>query len=181
MFGKKGEGYVDTGVKILIAVVLGALVLTLLYGLLNQTVMPTVKSKVESMFDYNGGSTGSGGFGGNITYDDAYPGESGKDYIFATANQTVPKNQSVTFALTEVNFKKFTAVRIDGKIASADDYHAFHIRPDDTGTVVSLYPEHLDKYERGEHTIRVILDDGYNSSIYSEILWSESKLPPELS
>ena len=32
---RKAEGYVDTGVKILIAVVLGALVLTLLYALLN--------------------------------------------------------------------------------------------------------------------------------------------------
>ena len=32
---KRGEGYVDTGVKILIAVVLGALVLSLLYALLN--------------------------------------------------------------------------------------------------------------------------------------------------
>lgn len=163
LLGKKGEGYVDTGVKILIAVVLGALVLTLLYGLLNQTVMPTVKSKVESMFDYNGGS---GGSGGKITYDDAYPGESGNEYIFATANQTVPKNQNVTFALTEVNFKKFTAVRIDGKIASADDYMAHHIRPDDTGTVVSLYPEQVAKYERGEHTIRIILDDGYADGVF---------------
>ncbi len=35
---RKAEGYVDTGVKILIAVVLGALVLALLYALLNGTV-----------------------------------------------------------------------------------------------------------------------------------------------
>lgn len=35
---RKAEGYVDTGVKILIAVVLGALVLSLLYALLNTTV-----------------------------------------------------------------------------------------------------------------------------------------------
>ena len=49
---KTGEGYVDTGVKILIAVVLGALVLTLLYALLNGTVMPKVTEKVTSMFSY---------------------------------------------------------------------------------------------------------------------------------
>ena len=48
----KAEGYVDTGVKILIAVVLGALVLTLLYALLNGTVMPKVTEKVNSMFAY---------------------------------------------------------------------------------------------------------------------------------
>ena len=57
---KRGEGYVDTGVKILIAVVLGALILTLLYGLLNATVMPSVKAKVESLFNYSG-TGGSGG------------------------------------------------------------------------------------------------------------------------
>lgn len=52
MKSKAGEGYVDTGVKILIAVVLGALVLTLLYALLNGTVMPKVTEKVTSMFSY---------------------------------------------------------------------------------------------------------------------------------
>lgn len=49
---RKAEGYVDTGVKILIAVVLGALVLSLLYALLNGTVMPKVTEKVTSMFSY---------------------------------------------------------------------------------------------------------------------------------
>ena len=49
---RKAEGYVDTGVKILIAVVLGALVLSLLYALLNTTVMPKVTEKVNSMFAY---------------------------------------------------------------------------------------------------------------------------------
>ena len=49
---RKAEGYVDTGVKILIAVVLGALVLTLLYALLNSTVMPKVTEKVNCMFAY---------------------------------------------------------------------------------------------------------------------------------
>ena len=49
---RKGEGYVDTGVKVLIAVVLGALVLSLLYALINGTVMPKVTEKVTSMFNY---------------------------------------------------------------------------------------------------------------------------------
>ena len=37
-----GEGYVDTAVKILIAVVLGALLLAGLYALFNDTVLPTL-------------------------------------------------------------------------------------------------------------------------------------------
>ena len=51
---RKAEGYVDTGVKILIAVVLGALVLTLLYALLKTTVMSNVTTKVSELFNYSG-------------------------------------------------------------------------------------------------------------------------------
>ena len=52
--GTAAEGYVDTGVKILIAVVIGALLLAGLYALFNTTIMPTVKQKVEGLFNYNG-------------------------------------------------------------------------------------------------------------------------------
>ena len=50
----RGEGYVDTGVKILIAVVVGALLLAGLYTLFNTTIMPTVTTKVTELFSYNG-------------------------------------------------------------------------------------------------------------------------------
>ena len=50
----RGEGYVDTGVKILIAVVIGALLLAGLYTLFNTTIMPTVTDKVTELFSYNG-------------------------------------------------------------------------------------------------------------------------------
>ena len=50
----KAEGYVDSGVKILIAVVIGALLLAGLYALFNTTIMPTVTSKVQSLFNYSG-------------------------------------------------------------------------------------------------------------------------------
>ena len=52
--GNAGEGYIDTAVKILIAVVLGALVLAGLYAILNDTVMPTVTEKINEMFNYAG-------------------------------------------------------------------------------------------------------------------------------
>ncbi|MBR0509990.1 MAG: hypothetical protein IJJ85_07705 [Clostridia bacterium] len=48
------EGYVDSGVKILIAVVIGALLLAGLYALFNTTIMPTVTQKVQGLFNYNG-------------------------------------------------------------------------------------------------------------------------------
>ena len=50
----KAEGYVDSGVKILIAVVIGALLLTGLYTLFNTTIMPTVTEKITNLFSYNG-------------------------------------------------------------------------------------------------------------------------------
>lgn len=49
-----GEGYIDTAVKVLIAVVLGALVLAGLYAVLNDTVMPTVTQRIQEMFNYAG-------------------------------------------------------------------------------------------------------------------------------
>ena len=51
---KRAEGYVDSGVKILIAVVIGALLLGLLYALFNSTIMPTVTQKINSLFSYSG-------------------------------------------------------------------------------------------------------------------------------
>lgn len=50
----KGEGYIDTAVKILIAVVLGALLLAGLYGLFGNVVMPTLTKRIQEMFNYAG-------------------------------------------------------------------------------------------------------------------------------
>ncbi len=51
---RKAEGYVDSGVKILIAVVVGALLLTLLYTLFNNTIMPSVSTKITELFNFAG-------------------------------------------------------------------------------------------------------------------------------
>lgn len=51
---RKAEGYVDSGVKILIAVVIGALLLAGLYTLFNTTIMPTVTTKITGLFSYSG-------------------------------------------------------------------------------------------------------------------------------
>jgi len=50
----RAEGYVDSGVKILIAVVIGALLLAGLYTLFNSTILPTVTAKVQALFNYKG-------------------------------------------------------------------------------------------------------------------------------
>ena len=50
----RGENYVDTAVKILIAVVLGALLLAGLYTLFGDVVMPTLTQRIQEMFNYAG-------------------------------------------------------------------------------------------------------------------------------
>ena len=49
-----GEGYIDTGVKIIIGVVIGGVLLTGLYALFNTTIIPTLTSKIAQMFNYAG-------------------------------------------------------------------------------------------------------------------------------
>ena len=51
---RSGEGYIDTAVKILIAVVLGALLLAGLYALFGDVVMPTLYQRIKDMFNYAG-------------------------------------------------------------------------------------------------------------------------------
>lgn len=51
---RRGENFVDSGIKILIAVVIGALLLGGLYALFGDTIMPTVTQKVRDMFAFKG-------------------------------------------------------------------------------------------------------------------------------
>ena len=51
---RKGEGFVDSGVKILIAVVIGALLLAGLYVLFDETILPTLTQKIKDLFNYAG-------------------------------------------------------------------------------------------------------------------------------
>lgn len=50
----RGEGFVDSAVKILIAVVIGALLLAGLYLLFNGTILPTLTQRIKDMFNYKG-------------------------------------------------------------------------------------------------------------------------------
>ena len=47
-----GEGFVDTALKILISVVIGALLLGGLYVLFNDTVLPTLTQRIKELFNY---------------------------------------------------------------------------------------------------------------------------------
>ncbi len=51
---QRAEGYIDTGVKIIIGVVIGGVILAGLYTLFNSTVIPTLSTKIGEMFNYSG-------------------------------------------------------------------------------------------------------------------------------
>ena len=51
---KSGEGYIDTGVKIIIGVVIGGVILAGLYALFNTTIIPTLTTKITNMLSYSG-------------------------------------------------------------------------------------------------------------------------------
>ena len=50
----RAEGFVDTGVKIIIAVVVGAVILGGLYDLFNTVILPRLNTEIGEMFNYAG-------------------------------------------------------------------------------------------------------------------------------
>lgn len=47
---ERGDFYISDGVKIIIAVVLGALLLAALSGIFNDTVIPRITTEIEALF-----------------------------------------------------------------------------------------------------------------------------------
>ena len=64
--GKRGEGYIDTAVKMIIAVVIGALLLGGLYYIFNTLILPGLAERIQDMFGSPGGGGNDGGGGGII-------------------------------------------------------------------------------------------------------------------
>ena len=50
----RAEGFVDTGVKIIIAVVVGAVILGGLYALFNTVILPRLNTEIGELFNYVG-------------------------------------------------------------------------------------------------------------------------------
>jgi uncharacterized membrane protein SirB2 len=51
---KNGEGFVDTAVKILMSVVIGALILSGLYLLFKDNILPALTDRINEMFNFAG-------------------------------------------------------------------------------------------------------------------------------
>lgn len=51
---KRGEAYVDTAVKMIIAVVIGTLLLGGLYSIFNGIILPGLAERIQNMFGSSG-------------------------------------------------------------------------------------------------------------------------------
>ena len=51
---RSGENFIDSAIKILMAVVIVALLLAGLYALLSENVLPTLSRRITEMFNYAG-------------------------------------------------------------------------------------------------------------------------------
>jgi len=51
---ERGEGFIDTALKILISVVIGSVILGGLYVLFNDTILPELTNRVKELFNYQG-------------------------------------------------------------------------------------------------------------------------------
>ena len=60
---EKGEAYIDTAVKILIAIVLGGLLLAGLGAIFNQVIMPETEGWIEGIFNSATAGNNTGGTG----------------------------------------------------------------------------------------------------------------------
>jgi hypothetical protein len=61
--GKLGEMYIDTAVKMIISVVIGALLLSGLYLIFNDMILPGLAERIQDMFGSSGGGGNNGGGG----------------------------------------------------------------------------------------------------------------------
>lgn len=50
VFNERGDFYISDAVKVIIAVVLGALLLAAMTGLFNDTVLPRITAEIEGLF-----------------------------------------------------------------------------------------------------------------------------------
>lgn len=139
---RKGEGYISSGVKILIAVVIGALVLGGIYTVQKNVIMKSASDKIEELFNYNGSIN---------TIPSATYG------VRRISSQTVSSDDYMTVVI-EIPYEDFDYCTVDGVSISGESC----ITPCEEDGYVSFIamPPYLEKLSAGSHTLRAYAKDG---------------------
>ena len=139
---RKGEGYIGFGVKILIAVVIGALVLGGIYTVQKNVIMKSASDKIEELFDYNGSIN---------TIPSATYG------VRRISSQTVSSDDYMTVVI-EIPYDDFDYCTVDGVDISGESC----ITPCEEDGYISFIamPPYLETLSTGSHTLRAYAKDG---------------------
>ena len=54
LLDKKGEGAINVAISILVSIILGALILSGIYALIGETILPELQNKIMEMFNFEG-------------------------------------------------------------------------------------------------------------------------------
>ena len=96
-------------VKIIIAVVCGALLLTGTYGVIKYTVLPNTKARTKAIADYNGiGGAGGGDFADYVKYTDDFEDGPVQSYFYGSLENAIAdaNNNTTANALSDVSGAK---------------------------------------------------------------------------
>ena len=143
--GKQG-GAVPTAIKVLTAVVCGAVIMMGLYGVVTGVVLPASSDKVNSMFSYEAeGGAGGGGYGGGT-------GTPETPTMLNGDGQTV--NTAAFAPLTfrsSTPYDTFQSVKVDGEVVESSNYTVT-----EGSTIVTFDAEYTKNLSAGEHTIEIV-------------------------
>ncbi len=139
---------IGTAVKVLTAVVCGAVVLTGTYGVVKHTVLPTSTAKTKSMFAYEGGADTGGGSGGSAGDNPVYETE-----IKRLSGEAVPEGATYKLKNGTV-LTVFPDAPAKGDVYEEGDYkYSFGLQGyagGDYGTEWSVKTKSTSKTEYGE-------------------------------
>lgn len=141
-----GEGYIDTGVKIIIGVVVGAIILGGLYALFSGVVIPKLNSKIIDDFNYGTPAQNVGTNAGETQYT-----------MLNAPNSVSDKSDAVFRSVAD--FSKFRYVTVDGFFVNSNNYT---VQSDSNS--ITMKKSYIASLSDGEHTIRIVFEDGYAES-----------------
>ena len=145
---RKGIGYVDSGVKILIAVVIGTLLLVGLYSLGKNVILKNTSERIEAMFDYGQE---------NAAYGTRYQ-----------SSERVGKNGDLVI-ISEMMYPDYDHITVDGNTIT-EQRGVIYVTDSDPGCAFLIMENsYIRTVSKGTHTVRFYDKDGnYSESTFEK-------------
>ena len=151
---KKAAASIGTAVKVMTAVVLGAVMLLGTYAIINGLVVPETNAKVESLYETPYTTAELAGVGGV---------EAGTSYNMLSAMPSVGQGAYGVFR-SDADLSDFDHVEVDGIPVASGNYTT-----QSGSTIVRLLPEYTGTLNKGDHTISIVSTDGSASADFEVV------------